>query len=191
MEPPDRIPQAPAPGVVPSNDRAGPLRLTIRVSRGVGAGLTRLAAFDAALHAAGVAGYNIVQLSSVIPPQAVVHQVTPDQQVKGSPGDVAYCVYAAAYASMPGEQAWAGLAWAIHEDGSGTGIFVEHTAASETVLLRDLNATIDTMSLTRGHRYRVAGQILSTAICVDHPVCAVAIAAYGTAGWRALIDPEG
>ena len=191
MEAPDRVPQPPAPDANPSNGQAGSLRLVIRVSRGAGAGPTRLAAFDAAMHAAGVAGYNIVQLSSVIPPEAVVREVTRADQVKGAQGDVAYCVYAAAYASMPGEHAWAGLAWATHQDGSGAGIFVEHTAASESVLRRDLAATIDMMSLTRGHLYRVAGQIVSTAVCIDHPVCAVAIAAYGTAGWRTLINPEG
>lgn len=191
METPDRTRQAAVSDAIPAAGRPGSLRLVIRVSRGAGAGTTRLAAFDAALHAAGVAGYNIVRLSSVIPPHAVVQHVTPDRQVQGAPGDVAYCVYAAAYASMPGEQAWAGLAWATHQDGSGAGIFVEHTAASEFVLCRDIDATIDTMSHTRGHMYRVAGQILSTAVCVDHPVCAMAIAAYGTAGWRTLINPEG
>jgi arginine decarboxylase len=188
VETPDRLPRAPASAANPSH---GFLRLVIRVSRGAGAGPTRLAAFDTAMHAAGVAGYNIVQLSSVIPPHSVVREVTGPDQVKGAQGDVAYCVYAAAYASTPGEQAWAGLAWAMHQDSSGAGIFVEHTAASESVLRRDLAATIDMMSLTRGRLYRVAGQIVSTAVCIDHPVCAVAIAAYGTAGWRRLIDPEG
>ena len=191
METPDRVSHAPATDAIPPQDPDKPTGLVIRVSTGSGAGPTRLAAFDTAVQAAGIAGYNIIRLSSVIPSQSVVRQVTGGDQVKGSHGDVVYCVYAAAYASMPGEQAWAGLAWATHADGSGAGIFVEHTAASESVLRRDLAATIDTMSLTRGHLYQVAGQIVSTAICVDHPACAVAVAVYGTAGWRTLIDPEG
>jgi arginine decarboxylase len=190
VETPDRVSHAPASDAIPPKVPDRPRGLVIRVSSGAGTGPTQLAAFDMAIHAAGVAGYNIVRLSSVIPSQSVVREVAGTDQVKGSRGDVAYCVYAAAYASMPGEQAWAGLAWATHEDGSGTGIFVEHTAASESVLRRDLDATIDTMSLTRGHQYQVAGQIVSTAICVDHPVCAVAVAVYGTVGWRTLIDPE-
>jgi arginine decarboxylase len=191
VETPDRIAQAPVSDATPADGSPGTQQLVIRVSRGAGEGPTRLAAFDTALHAAGIARYNIVRISSVIPPRAVVHTVTADLQVKGAPGDVAYCVYAAAYASTPGEQAWAGMAWATHQDGSGAGIFVEHTAASESVLRRDLDATIDRMSLTRGHLYRVAGQIVSTSVCVDHPVCAVVIAAYGTAGWRTLINTEG
>ena len=190
METPDRVAHAPASDATPANGQAGPTRLVIRVSRGAGSGPTRLAAFDMALHAAGVAGYNIVRLSSVIPPHAVVREVTGDDQVKGGQGDIAYCVYAAAYASTPGEQAWAGIAWAMHQDGSGAGLFVEHTAASEAVVRRDLDATIEAMSRTRGNMYRTAGQTVSSAVCIDHPVCAVVIATYGTAGWGRLVSAE-
>jgi arginine decarboxylase len=176
---------------VPDNCPAVRTHLEIRVSRGAGTGPTQLAAFDAALHAAGVAGYNIIRLSSVIPPHAVVRDVTGEELIEPAQGDVAYCVYAAAYASTPGEQAWAGMAWAAHRDGSGAGLFVEHTAASEFMVRRDLDATLETMSLSRGHSYRPAGQILCSAICVDHPVCAIVVATYGTAGWSRLIDPDG
>ena len=193
METPERFPHAPASDTVPVPDDGLAVRthLEIRISRGAGAGPTQLAAFDAALYAAGVAGYNIVRLSSVIPPHAVVREVTGEDLVKPAQGDVAYCVYAAAYASTPGEQAWAGMAWAAHVDGSGAGLFVEHTAASESMVRRDLDATLETMSLNRGHAYQPAGQILSSAICVDHPVCAIVVATYGTAGWSRLIDPDG
>lgn len=174
-----------------SSQRRSTASLVIRVSRGAGAGPTRMAAFDTALHNAGVSGYNIVRLSSVIPARAVLREVTRDDQVQGAQGDVAYCVYAAAYASTPGEQAWAGIAWANHRDGSGTGLFVEHTASSEAVVRRDLHATLETMSLNRGYTYQIAGQIISSALCVDHPVCAIVVATYGTAGWNTLLDLHG
>ena len=190
METPDRVEHAPAADATPANGATGPTRLVIRVSRGAGVGPTRLAAFDGALQAAGVAGYNIVRLSSVIPPHALVREVTGIDQVKGGQGDIAYCVYAAAYASTPGGQAWAGMAWAMHQNGSGAGLFVEHTAASEAVVRRDLDATIEAMARTRGNMYRAAGQIVSSAVCIDHPVCAVVIATYGTAGWGRLISAE-
>ena len=193
METPERVPHShesdAAP--VPGNGLAGPTRLEIRVSCGAGTGPTRLSAFDAALQAAGIGDYNIVQLSSIIPPHAVVREVAGDDLVKGRQGDVAYCVYAAAYANTPGEQAWAGMAWATHVDGSGTGLFVEHTAASESTLRRDLNATLEAMSFNRGNAYQLAGQIVSSAICAGHPVCVVVVATYGTAGWNRLVDPKG
>lgn len=191
MATPSRVPHAPAPDALPLNGRSEPARMLIRVSPGAGSGPTRLAAFDTALLAAGVGGHNIIRLSSVIPPHAVVREVPGSDQIKGTEGSVAYCVYAAAYASTPGEQAWAGVAWAVHANQSGAGLFVEHTASSESVVRRDLDATIEAMSLARGHQYRMAGQTVSSAICVDHPVCAVVVAAYGTAEWSELLDSEG
>jgi arginine decarboxylase len=190
QKPPDRVSHAPA-DAPPVGSRNGRARLLIRVSTGSGAGPTRLAAFDTALSAAGVGGFNVIRLSSVIPPNAVVREVRGSDQAPGALGDVAYCVYADAYASSPGDQAWAGLAWAVDPDESGGGLFVEHSASSESLVRRDLHATIEAMSRTRGHRYRMAGQIVSSAVCVDHPVCAVAIATYGTAAWRDLLNSEG
>jgi arginine decarboxylase len=190
-EPPDRVMHARLPDAPLIGSRSGPGRLLIRVSVGCGTGPTRLAAFDAALFAAGVAGFNIIRLSSVIPPHAVVREVPGPEQVQGAPGDVAYCVYTAAYASNPGNQAWAGLAWAIDPQPSGAGVFVEHAACSESVVRRDLHATIEAMSRIRGHRYRMIGQTVSSAVCIDHPVCAVVVATYGTAEWSDLLNSEG
>jgi arginine decarboxylase len=188
--PPDRVRLAPA-DALSIGSRSSPSRLLIKVSTGSGAGPTQLAAFDAALFAAGVADYNIIRLSSVVPPHTVVREVTGSDQIEGALGDVAYCVYAAAYASTPGERTWAGLAWAVDDNQSGAGLFVEHTASSESAVRQDLYATIAAMSLTRGLRYRVAGLTVSSAVCVDHPACAVVIATYGTAGWSDLLNSEG
>lgn len=190
MQTPNRVPPAAADAKARlTGGRPRPVQ--IRVSAGAGTGPTRLAAFDTALDAAGVAGFNIVRLSSVIPPYADVAVVPGSEQIAGTVGDVAYCVYAAAYASTPGEQAWAGVAWALHADRSGGGLFVEHIAASESVVRHDLEATLDALSVTRGYRYSRAGETVSSAVCVDHPVCAVVVATFGTAGWSALLNSEG
>lgn len=189
-QPPDRVPHAPA-DALPIGSRRHPSRLLIKVSTGSGVGPTRLAAFDAALFAAGVAHFNIIRLSSVVPPHTDVREVSGPDQIQGGVGDVAYCVYAAAYASTPGERTWAGLAWAVDDNQSGAGLFVEHTASSESAVRQDLHATIAAMSLTRGLRYRMAGVTVSSAVCIDHPVCALVIATYGTAGWSDLLNSEG
>jgi len=75
--------------------------LTIRISAGVGTGRTRLSAFDAALCAAGVGDFNLVRLSSVIPPASEVVELARGERVLGRHGDRLYCVYAEAYASTP------------------------------------------------------------------------------------------
>ena len=189
-EPPDRVPHAPADALAVDR-QPGQSSLLIRVSTGSGAGPTLLAALDAALFAAGVAEFNLVQLTSVIPPNAVVREVPGSDQVHGAKGDLAYCVYAAAYASTPGEQAWAGIAWALHEDRSGVGLFVEQVASSEAMLRHDLRITLEAMSSTRGNQYRVVGQTIGSAECADRPVCAVVVAAYGTSRWSDLLNSEG
>lgn len=183
MLPRDFVRPAPAEGV----GRSGGLRpsdpLLIRVSTGTGSGPTQLAAFDAALFAAGVAGYNLVRLSSVVPPYAEVREVRGEDQVAGTPGDIAYCVYADAYASTTDERAWAGLGWALHTEPARPGLFVEHSGSSEAQVRRDLNTTLTAMAATRGEDYRIAGHAVSSVTCVDRPVCAVVVATYASAGW--------
>ncbi len=157
--------------------------LVIRVSRGSGSGPTRLAAFDAALIAAGLQGFNLVRLSSVIPAATEIREVEGDDQIDGDHGDVAYCVYAEASASTPGDQAWAGVAWAQRTDGSGAGLFVEQSGSSRDVVHRDLISTLDAMSRARTDDYEVTGVVMSSAQCQDHPVSTVVVATYRTAGW--------
>lgn len=191
MATPDRVPLAPESDASPSRAPRGSVGVAIRVSTGSGAGPTSLAAFDAALLVAGVGDFNLVRLSSVVPPHAEVREVAGADQVRGTTGDVAYCVYADAYASTPGQQAWAGVAWAIGADGSGAGLFVEHAASSEDSVRRDLTTTMNAMARTRGRPYRLAGLTVSSAVCVDRPVCAVVVATFGTAGWSDLVNSEG
>jgi arginine decarboxylase len=169
--------------VVPLLNTADPPGLLIRVSAGSGIGPTRLAAFDHALRSAGVADFNLIRLSSVIPSGATVRAAERDEQISGLHGDLLYCVYADAYASTPGEHAWAGIAWSRRVGGSGEGLFVEHSGASKLTLERDLHATLEAMSLGRAFRFEQAGSMVTSAECLDHPVCAVVIAAYGRASW--------
>lgn len=157
--------------------------LTIRISSGVGTGRTRLSAFDAALCAAGVGDFNLVRLSSVIPPAAEVVELGHGQRVSGEHGDRLYCVYAEAYASTPVTQAWAGLAWSRRDDGSGAGLFVEHEGASEATVAHDLRVSLGDMSERRGGRFVEVGRVTTSAECVDHPVCALVIASYHHASW--------
>jgi arginine decarboxylase len=153
------------------------------VSSGVGSGPTRLAAFDAALRGAGVADFNLIRLSSVIPPGSTVLQVDGTKQVEGLHGDRLYCVYAEAYASTPDEQAWAGVGWSTRDDGFGEGLFVEHHGMTRATLEHDLHLSLAAMSEGRDGQFHEAGLVTSTAQCVDHPVCALVIATYETQPW--------
>ena len=157
--------------------------LTIRISSGTGVGRTRLSAFDSALMTAGVGDFNLLRLSSVIPPGSDVVEVAGAQQVPGEHGDRLYCVYAATFASTPHEQAWAGVAWSRRNDGSGEGLFVEHAGHSESAVLNDLRLTLADLSARRGGDFTPAGVQTSSAVCIDLPVCALVIATYGRSAW--------
>ncbi len=95
------------------------------MSAAVGTGPTELAAFDDALLKVGAANFNLVRLSSVIPPASqVAERIGAIGSPGGTWGDRLYVVYAEQRAGRPGEQAWAGVGWV--QDESGRGLFVEH-----------------------------------------------------------------
>jgi arginine decarboxylase len=158
--------------------------LTIRVSVGTGSGRTTLAAFDAALAVAGVGDFNLIQLSSIVPPGSRVLEVDGSEQLSGDHGDALYCVYARAHASLPSHEAWAGLAWSRRDDGSGAGLFVEHDGPSYEQVSADLTHSLEDLSATRDGRYHPEGRQIVGITCSALPVCAVVVATFRRAGWE-------
>ncbi len=167
-------------GVAPGT--AAPL--TIRVTAGRGEGRTKLAAFDAALRSAGVADHNLVRLSSVIPGGAEVAVCPAENQLRGGFGDLMYCVYAVAYATENGDDACAGIGWAFAGDGSGRGLFVEHSGHSEEQVSDMITMSLADMSTGRGHSFAFEDKLLCSAHCLGQPVCSIVVATYRTAGWN-------
>ena len=179
-------PQAQVSTEPAAHHRSAPSALTglrIRMSRSRAEGPTRLAAFDAALVAAGLQNFNLLPLSSVIPVGASVEVVGPADQLQGVHGDLLYCVYAASYATVPGTQAWAGIAWGLRDDDSGAGLFVEHSGPTEQAVNADLSATLGDMMAKRPHRYREGGRLVSGVTCENQPVAALVVASYQAVGW--------
>lgn len=172
----------PRAGREPDQPRVQP-GFTIRVSRGSGSGSTPLAAFDAALRAAGVADFNLVRLSSVIPPHVTVAIDPPGTGVARGRGDLLFCVYADAYAVEPGTQAWAGVVWSQHEDPAVGGLFAEHVGDSRAVVERDLQLTMQEMVLAREPGFGPQHTLLSSITCERRPVCAVVVASYRRVSW--------
>ena len=170
-------------GVQKQNPRDTSPTPHIRVSAGNGSGRTPLSAFDAALRGAGVANFNLLRLSSVIPPGARVQVVSGADQLVGGHGDLLYCVYAEAHAELPMHEAWAGIAWALADDGSGAGLFVEHEGPSQEQVERDLHSSLDDLIVGRGGGYHAAGQLVTSAVCETEPVCALVVASYTAQGW--------
>lgn len=159
--------------------------MKIHLATGIGSGPTTLSAFDAALNDAGIANYNLLRLSSVIPPdtEIVKHQNGIDPSVMpGGWGDRLYVVMAEQRVQKPNVEAWAGIGW-VQEKESGKGLFVEHEGTSEQAVRSDikqsLTALMDTRNVDFGEIHmEVVGQT-----CTDHPVCAMAVAVYQASDW--------
>ena len=175
---------APAPAATEHpTARTGERTLRIALSTGVGTGPTALSAFDAALCAAGIGEYNLVRLSSVIPPHSTLVRSGAAGQRTGRWGDRLFCVYASQLAQLAGEQAWAGIGWVRRQDGSGAGLFVEHEGPTEQGVLGDIASSLGDMVRRRGGEYSEPELLVTSAVCVDEPVCALVVAGYETTGW--------
>jgi len=155
--------------------------MQISITAGTGEGPTPLAAFDAALLNAGVANYNLIVLSSIIPPGSSIKRatfVTPDAEY----GHRHYVVMARSDADMPGTAAWAGIGW-VQELGDGRGLFVELHGTSKTCVLDAIETTLESMMASRGRAYGPIQHEIIGVECHDRPVCALVIALYTSERW--------
>jgi arginine decarboxylase len=157
--------------------REGVLPISIRTASGTGR--TLLSAWDDALWLAGVANFNLIRLSSVIPRQSMLSFTT--EPVAGEHGDQLFCVYASTLAENPGDTAWAGIGWTRDEDGRG--LFVEHSATSEESLSELIHLSLEDMIERRGGGYGEIESVKVSARNEGQPACALAIATYQVSGW--------
>lgn len=103
--------------------------MTIHITSGKGYGKTPLSAFDAALKDANVHNFNLIMLSSIIPPGSIVKVRKYEQDVEQH-GNRLYIVKAEMRSRESGKYIGAALGWYQIDDGRG--IFVEHEEIGET-----------------------------------------------------------
>jgi arginine decarboxylase len=156
--------------------------MEIRVASAVGCGPTPLAAFDAALRSAGVEDYNLIALSSVIPPGSIVTRTRCSSR-PSEYGHRLYVVMAHQEAIRPGEEAWAGLGW-TQEPESGRGLFVELHGSSRRCVEAEVGWTLDAMKHARRYAYGKNESEIAGVVCERDPVCALVIAVYASERWE-------
>ena len=156
--------------------------LRIVVTSGTGAAPTELASFDAALQAAGVAQFNLIRLSSLIPPGSSVHAPEQWDPLPGRWGDRLYTVYAEHRVSVPGRRACAGLGW-VQDDDTGAGVLVEHHGDDEAHVVSWIQATLDDLAARRPGRYSEHRLRTAQVVCEEDPVTAVVVAAFQVEPW--------
>ena len=118
--------------------------MKIIVTSGAASGPTPISAFDHALISAGIANYNLLYLSSIIPPGATIERrrfVAPPAQY----GHRLFVVLSRQDARIHGESAWAGLGWVQAPD-SGKGLLVEVHGTSRQVVERGIERSLTAMA---------------------------------------------
>ena len=153
----------------------------IVMARGLGRGPTELAAFDHALRDAGVANYNLLCLSSVIPPGSRIERarwVTPAEHW----GHRLYVVLSQARSSRPGETVHAGIGW-VQDEAGGAGLFVELHDHDRARLQHDLAATLVAMQRGRAVELGPVHTEIASVTCESEPVCALVVAVYAAQPW--------
>lgn len=155
----------------------------IVLARGIGRGPTELAAFDAALRDAGVANYNLLGLSSVIPPGSRTERgrwVTPPEHW----GQRLYVVLSQMRSARRGEHVHAGIGW-VQDEVAGRGLFVELHDSDRERLAADLGTTLASMQEGRGVNLGPVHTEIASAVCEHEPVCVLVVAVYACEPWHA------
>jgi arginine decarboxylase len=154
----------------------------IPVLKATGRGGTTLSAFHDALVAVDLGFYNLVRLSSVVPPGTSVDATGKATVPSGAWGDKMYCVYAEQRAETLGEQAWAGIGWVQRLDGGG-GLFVEHEGGTELYVTNAIKTSLRDLVAGMEDAFSAPDWVLNGAVCEGEPVCSLVIAPYECSTW--------
>ncbi len=146
-------------------------------TKGVGVHKHRLASFEMALRKAGIARFNLVNVSSIFPPGCkVISKENGLRMLK--PGEIVYCVMAKNETNEPNRMISAAVGLALPSEKGMYGYISEHHAFGETTkksgdLAEDLAATMLATTLgidldpdkawnERKHAYITSGKVFKT-----------------------------
>lgn len=157
--------------------------MKIRVTKGIGSGPTKLSAFDQALVHAGIANFNLIYLSSVLPPNSHVIVSEKPEKPEGEWGDRLYLVMAQMRVSVRNKEAWAGIGW-IQDEETKKGLLVEHEGYSEAEVRADITSSLEALAKNRHTKFGPIHMEVVGAHCEADPVCAIVVAVFESASWR-------
>jgi arginine decarboxylase len=101
------------------------------LAKGVGVHREKLVSFEMALRDARIAPFNLVSVSSILPPHCALVDV---EEGLGhlSPGEIVYCVLAREATNQPGEVISGAIGMAIPEDPNQHGYLAEHHGVGQS-----------------------------------------------------------
>lgn len=158
--------------------------MKITIQKSIGYGSTELSAFDHALYNSGTANYNLLPLSSVIPPnsQIITGEEAKKYTAPGEWGDRLYVVMAEQSTSTAGQEVWAGIGW-VQDESTGRGLFVEHEGHSESKVREDITKSLTTLMKTRNIDFGPIKMEVIGGVCENEPISALVIASYQVSDW--------
>ena len=165
--------------------------MIIHVVSGKGEGTTLLSAFDNALEDAGVYNYNIVPLSSIIPPQSKVVKEYRFKAPADEYGHRLYVVKAEIRSAETDKFIASGLGWYQFGD-DNRGVFVEHETKGDTAkIVRSeiefrIKHSLKDLCRFRNvpfHENRIRS-LISVAEIKSLPTSVLVMAAYQSEGWK-------
>lgn len=165
--------------------------MNIKVVCGIGSGKTTLSAFDSALKDAGVYNYNLITLSSIIPPNSKVSKTRRYKTPPEEYGHKLYVVKAEIRSHEVGKFLAAGIGW-YYFGKDGRGVFVEHEIIGETkvaveseINLRIQNSLKD-LCTNRNIKFRE--RLVKSAVSIEQiknqPTSVLALAVFQSEGWE-------
>lgn len=165
--------------------------MEIKIVCGIGSGKTTLSAFDSALKDAGVYNYNLITLSSIIPPKSKISKIRRFKTPVEEYGYKLYVVKAEIRSHEVGKFLAAGVGW--YQFGTdGRGVFVEHEIIGETkvaveseITLRIKNSLKD-LCENRNVKFeeKKVKSAKSITQIINHPTSALALAVFQSEGWE-------
>jgi arginine decarboxylase len=149
--------------------------MQIRVVSGTGTGPTAVAAYDAALAAAGVHNYNITTVSSVIPDDSSIGVL--DSAPNLGPVGERLTVVEARATSGKDEDAAAGLGWTT--TAGGRGLFYEATGSDTETVRERVAAGLESGRALREWRFTDERIVTAHATSEEPYATAVVLGIYG------------
>lgn len=153
--------------------------MDIYITFGIGEGTTKLSAFDSALFDAGIANFNLIYLSSIIPPKSniIERKLNWNNQHIGKK---LYVVASQTIVDEIGKTGFVGLGW-INNKNSG-GFFAEFSSNTHIKTISYIQSTLKSMNTYRSLKNSPNIKIINVT-CRKKPVCAIIAAVYEIENW--------
>jgi len=168
--------------------------MKIQVLGSCGYGRTTLSAFDKALCNIGIHDYNLITLSSIIPPGSQVDICDVYRPADADCGSRLYVIMAEQHSVTPNTIVGAALGW--YQAPDGRGMFVEHVGTAqeangllflEDELAHQVRLSLEDMCKSRSIVYDERQRRLMVRTGVVQPgyaCCALVVAIYKTEEWH-------